>query len=353
MKERTESFTTHLSGLLERGVAQKLFTCASLALGERDGVTFEKHIGYLRPPHSHPASQDAIFDLASLTKPLAMASSAVLLAQRQRLRLSDKLSRFFSLPSHAPLRAVTLRHLITHTSGLPAWSAFYKEHPSKEDIVSAVLRTPLESAVGERYRYSDLGIILLGVVVEKVSGESLADFAEREIFQPLGMTETRFRPPPSLLSRVVPTEFDKRLRRHVRGVVHDENARAMGGVSGHAGLFSTARDVTKFCLALLNDRGGLFSKKTLRLLMENQIADVGGGSSCGWFTPPNPMLPGLDAMPPSAFGHTGFTGTSVVILPEQKKFLVLLTNRVYYGRDTPQFYELRRQIYREFAQGAA
>ncbi len=351
MTERTASFTSHLSGLIESGATQKLFTCASLVLGEREGIAFEKHVGYLRPPHRLPASPSTIFDLASLTKPLATASCALLLAQRRRLRLSDSLSRFFALPSDSPLRAVTLHHLITHTSGLPAWVAFYREYHTKEEIVSAVLRTPLEAKPNERYRYSDLGIVLLSAVIEKVTGESLAAFAQREIFQPLGMTETMFCPPPSLLPRIVPTEFDKRLRRHMRGVVHDENARAMGGVSGHAGLFSTARDVAKFCQAVLSG-GEIFSRKTLRLMQENQLTDIGAGSSCGWFTPPNPMLPGVDAMPPSAFGHTGFTGTSAVILPEQKKFLVLFTNRVYYGRNTPQFYEMRRTAYWEFAKWA-
>jgi CubicO group peptidase (beta-lactamase class C family) len=351
MRQRTASFTSRLARLLDDGLAQKLYTCASLVLGDGSGIAFEKHVGFLRPPNRLPASPNAIFDLASVTKPLACASSTLLLAQRKSLSLSQPLSRFFSLPSGAPLRAVTLRHLITHTSGLPAWVALYQQHPTKEDIIAAVLRTPLEAPPGARYRYSDLGIILLSAVAEKVAGTSLADFAPREIYRPLGMTDTMFCPPPSLFSRLVPTEFDKRLRRHVRGVVHDENARAMGGVSGHAGLFSTARDVARFCQALLNG-GGIFSKKTLRLMQENQLAAIGAGSSCGWFTPPNPMLPGGDALPPSAFGHTGFTGTSVVILPEQKKFLILLTNRVYYGRTTPQFYAMRRTMYREFAQWA-
>lgn len=351
MKPRTEAFTSRLASLLDRGLAQKLYTCASLVLGDRHSVAFEKHGGCLRPPNRLPASPNAIFDLASVTKPLACASSTLLLRQRKLLSLSQPLSRFFSLPSDSPLRFVTLWHLITHTSGLPAWAALYQQHHTKEDIIAAVLRTPLEANPGERYRYSDLGIMLLSAVVERVTGESLATFAQREIFQPLGMMDTMFCPPPTLLPRIVPTEFDKRVRRHLRGVVHDENARAMGGVSSHAGLFSTARDVAKFCQAML-DGGGIFSKQTLQLMQENQLSAIGAGSSCGWFTPPNPMLPGGDAMPPSAFGHTGFTGTSVVILPEQKKFLVLLTNRVYYGRNTPQFYEMRRTVYREFARWA-
>ncbi len=351
MKQRTDSFTSHLASLLDNGLAQKLYTCASLVLGDGSGVAFEQHVGYLRPPNRLPASPHTIFDLASVTKPLACASSALLLTQRKSLSLSQPLSRFFSLPSNSSLRTVRLRHLITHTSGLPTWIALYQQHNTKEDIIAAVLRTPLEAKPGERYRYSDLGIMLLSAVAEKVAGESLATFAQREVYQPLDMLDTMFCPSPALLSRIVPTEFDKRLRRHVRGVVHDENARAMGGVSGHAGLFSTARDVAKFCQATLNG-GGIFSKRTLRLMQENQLTDISAGSSCGWFTPPNPMLPGVDALPPSAFGHTGFTGTSVVILPEQKKFLVLLTNRVYYGRHTPQFYEMRRTMYREFARWA-
>ncbi|MCS6862851.1 MAG: beta-lactamase family protein, partial [Abditibacteriales bacterium] len=324
MTARTASFISYLSGLLESGVTQKLFTCASLILGGRDGTAFEKHVGDVCPPYRLLASPSTIFDLASLTKPLATASSLLLLAQQRCLHLSQALSHFFPLSSGSPLRMVTLRHLITHTSGLPAWEAFYREHHTKDDVLAAVLHTPLEAPPGARYRYSDLGFMLLSAVVERVAGTSLADFAQREIFRPLDMTDTMFCPPSTLLPQIVPTEFDKGLQRHLRGTVHDENARAMGGVGGHAGLFSTARDVAKFCQAMLNG-GGLFSKKTLRLMWENQLTAIGAGSSCGWFTPPNPMLPGGDAMPPSAFGHTGFTGTSAVILPEQKKFLILLT----------------------------
>jgi CubicO group peptidase (beta-lactamase class C family) len=225
---------------------------------------------------------------------------------------------------------VTIRHLLTHTGGLPAFRQFYRENASPDSTARLFFATPLDSAPGARMVYSDIGAWLLGRLVERVSGEKLDAYLARHVFGPLGMRDTRYRPPASLRGRIAPTEIDPWRGRKVHGEVHDENAFALGGVSAHAGLFSTADDLARFARAYL--RGGaldgarVWSPATIAAFTAVQDSAI-SHRALGWETPTGRNSAGT-RMSRRAFGHTGFTGTSLWVDPGQGVFVVLLSNRV-------------------------
>jgi CubicO group peptidase (beta-lactamase class C family) len=225
---------------------------------------------------------------------------------------------------------VTIRHLLTHSSGLPAWRPVYKEATDPESAMRLVYATQLDTLPGTRMVYSDLGAILLGEVVRAVTGQRLDAYAAEHVFGPLRMTDTRYLPPASELSRIAPTEIDPWRQRHLRGEVHDENASALGGVSAHAGLFSTGADLARLARAYLNggalDGARVFDEATMRRFTTVQDSAF-SNRALGWETPTGNNSAGHLLTRP-AFGHTGFTGTSIWIDPSRDLFVILLTNRV-------------------------
>jgi len=243
---------------------------------------------------------------------------------------------------------VTVRHLLTHTSGLPAHVDYYKTCKSEADVVARIMAQPLLTAPGEKEVYSDLGYILLGAIVERVTGKTLDAFAQEQIFTPLGMKDTMYNPGKKFLARIAPTEKDADYRKRlVHGVVHDENAFAMGGVAGHAGVFSTAGDLAAFCQMLLN--GGLYAHH--RLLRRSTVAEFtaaqalsGGTRTFGWAVPTEGSSGG-HYLSKGSFGHTGFTGTSIWIDPERELFVILLTNRVYPTRENHKIQQVRPALH--------
>jgi CubicO group peptidase (beta-lactamase class C family) len=243
---------------------------------------------------------------------------------------------------------VTVRHLLTHTSGLPAFKEYWRTSKSKQETLTKIFVEPLEYEPGAREIYSDLGIILMAEIVERLSGRPLDELAKSYIFRPLGMNDSMFRPPKKLWSEIAPTEFDGRLRhRLVRGEVHDENAFAIGGVSGHAGLFSTAPDLAAFCQMLLN--GGVYAH--LRILRRATIAQFttpqqlsNGSRTLGWVVPTEGSSSG-HFFSAHSFGHTGFTGTSIWIDPDRQLFVVLLTNRVHPTRENQKIAQVRPALH--------
>jgi CubicO group peptidase (beta-lactamase class C family) len=269
--------------------------------------------------------------------------------------------------------SVTVRHLLTHSSGLPAWQPFFQGVRTRRQMFARVNAEPLEVPPGARMAYSDLGAMLLTEIVERVSGQRLDRFLQARLFRPLGMRQTRFRPPKSWLQRIAPTEVDTTWRhRLVRGEVHDENAASMGGVSGHAGLFSTAPDLVRFAQMLLREgrtgvpahrgtsvpahrRTGVPAQDSTvetgrQLIQAETIAEFArpqqpGFSSraLGWDTPSENSSAG-SLVSARAFGHTGFTGTSIWIDPERDLFIILLTNRVYPTRENNLIRDVRRQV---------
>ncbi len=328
--------------LLEQGIATNIYSCCVVAVGDSKSVWHTAKAGLADPEQGTPADSGTLFDLASLTKPVACASSVMALVEEGVLQLEAPVS---SLIGEAPawFQRVRLRHLLTHTSGLPAWKPFY-EQAQGDRLVQAVLQTPPARLPEVDYEYSDLNYILLGEIVRRTSGKSLADYARERIFLPAGMPDTLYNPGEHLLPRVAVTaNCPWRKGQTLRGQVHDANAWAMGGVSGHAGLFSTANDLARFCQMLLRGGDGVLGRMTIEQIFHNQIPGI-GGQSFGWFTHPNELLPRANLLPASCIGHSGFTGTAILLNRQPEFFVVLLSNRVYCAYEGERWLPYRRQI---------
>jgi CubicO group peptidase (beta-lactamase class C family) len=268
--------------------------------------------------------------MASLTKVVALTSSMMQLVEQGKVDLNAPVQRYLPDWKGPNKELVTVRHLLTHSSGLPGWRAVYKEATSPEQALQIVLQTDLEAAPGTRMVYSDLGAILMGQIVQRVSGQRIDAYAREHVFGPLKMDDTQYLPDKALLPRIAPTEVDPWRQRQIRGEVHDENAFMLGGVSGHAGLFSTAHDVTRLTQAYLNggtlDGARIWSPETIKLFTTVQDSTF-SNRALGWETPNGNNSAGRMMKRP-AFGHTGFTGTSIWVDPTNDLFVVLLTNRV-------------------------
>ena len=342
--------------MLDRAVDDRTFPGGVLAVGF-DGELAVQAFGQLtRGGKARKVVEDSIYDVASLTKPIVTTTAIMILAQQGRVdldtRVEDYLPDFAAAAKCDPdpkWRArVTLRMLLLLSSGLPAHRDFCKEAKGHDAILARVLAEPLIREPGTQIEYSDLGFILLGEIVTRLTGESLDTFAKREIFQPLGMDRSMFNPPRRLRSEIAPTEIDKAYRKRlVWGEVHDENAWAMGGVAGHAGLFSTAGDVAVFAQMILN--GGIYAHKRIlnRATVEQFTSKVTLGSSAsatGWFVPTEGSTSGR-YFSPKSFGHIGFTGTTLWIDPERNLFVVLLTNRVNPTRANDKIRQVRPAVH--------
>lgn len=342
--------------VLDRAVAGGAFPGALAVVGTRDRVLASYAAGRIDGAAGAPAPDDrTLWDLASLTKVIGTTSAMMQLVGTGKVSLDAPVQRYLPRWTGAGKERVTVRHLLTHSSGLPAFKQYFREVPnpgaaSRDTMLALIYATPLEAAPGARMVYSDFGAILLGEIVEKVSGQRLDAYLAQHVFAPLGMKDTRYLPVgvadasrARLVARAAPTEVDRWRGRHLRGEVHDENAYALGGVSGHAGLFSTAPDLTRFAQALLN-RGRLgaarvFNPETVDLFTTR--ADPAFSSrALGWDTPTGTNSAG-HLLSPRAFGHTGFTGTSLWVDPANGVFVLLLTNRVNPSRENTRIGDVR------------
>jgi len=298
---------------------------------------------------------NTMYDIASLTKVVATTTLVAKLAEGDfaaPLDLDARVERYLpewaSGPQPEWRHKVTVRHLLTHTSGLPAFKEYWRTSKGKADTLARIFAEPLEYEPGTKEIYSDLGIILMAEIVERLAGRTLDDLARTFIFSPLGMKDTMYRPPKKLWPSIAPTEIDNNLRhRMVQGEVHDENAFAIGGVSGHAGVFSTAPDLAAFCQMLLN--GGVYSHQ--RILRRATISQFtapqqlsGGTRTLGWAVPTGGGSSG-HYFSTHSFGHTGFTGTSIWIDPDRQLFVVLLTNRVHPTRENTKIQQVRPALH--------
>ncbi len=291
-------------------------------------------------PAQRNMTLDMIFDLASLTKVVVTAPLALLLTERGIWHLNDPITRF--LPSIKWGKNIVIRHLLTHTAGLPPWAALFSLAKNKEEVLELLaserwpIATPI-CAPGERVIYSDLGYIILGLAIEKITGKDLAQLGAEWLFSPLRMQDTMFNPPVSLASRIVPTEDDPKRGGVLVGTVHDENAWIMGGISGHAGLFSTASDLAIYAQMLLNEGwyGSIkvLSSNSVKLMRSLQTEGLNERRGLGWHLQGNTTFSAGDLLSEQAFGHTGFTGTSIWIDPQNNLIVVLLTNRVHPSRE--------------------
>ena len=316
--------------VLDRARADSAFPGAFAVIGNRDGVLVEYGVGTLDWAPSPRPDENTLWDMASLTKVVGMTSAMMQLTEAGKVDLDAPVQRYLPEFRGPNKELVTVRHLLTHSSGLPAWRPLYKETTTPEAARALAVATALDTLPGIRMVYSDLGAIILGQIVETVSGERLDEYLTRHVFGPLRMTSTQYRPGRELLPRIAPTEFDPWRQRKIHGEVHDENAFALGGVSAHAGLFSTGHDVARLTRMYLNggtlDGARIASAETIRRFTTVQDSTL-SNRALGWETPNGANSAGHVLQRP-AFGHTGFTGTSIWVDPSRNLFIILLTNRV-------------------------
>lgn len=319
-----------LTALLRAGVRDSAFPGAVAVAGTKDGVAIMAAAGMIDWQPSPAPTMSTIWDLASLTKVVGLTSAMMLLVESRTIDLDAPVQRYVPEFRGASKEAVTIRHLLTHSSGLPAWRPLYKEAESPAAALALAIATPVDTFPGIRMVYSDLGAIILGEVVARATGQSFETFLRERVLEPLGMRETMFRPPERLRERIAPTEVDPWRQRHLRGEVHDENAFALGGVSSHAGLFGTATDLVKLARMFL-DGGSLDGRRFLATSTIDLFTRVQDSTlshrALGWETPNGSNSAGR-LMSKRSFGHTGFTGTSFWVDRERDVFVILLSNRV-------------------------
>jgi CubicO group peptidase (beta-lactamase class C family) len=321
---------SNISRVMFKAINAGGFPGGAVVVGRNNAVVYSQGFGGLTwGTNAAPVSTDeSIYDLASLTKVVGATTAAMILVDEGKLKLDEKVSTYVPEFSGGMKNEVTVRLLLEHRSGLPAGRELWRHHYTPEQAKAAVLSTKLGFKPGTGYTYSDLGADVLGWVVESAAGERLDKFLAERVWTPLGMKNTGFTPADSLKPRIAPTEQFAPRGHAVRGEVHDENAYTLGGIVGHAGLFSSASDLAIFAQMMLN--GGeyagtrIISDTTVKLF----TARAAGSRALGWEIGNGEHGAG-DYFDEHAFGHTGFTGTSLWIDPDRNMFVVLLTNRVY------------------------
>ena len=328
--------------LVQAAIAEKKLPGAVVLIGRGDRVLYQKAIGQRAlVPAVEPMSLDTMFDLASLTKVVATTTSVMILVERGKLRLNDRVATFVPGFERYGKADITIRHLLTHTSGLRPDLDLAEAWTGTDTAIALAIEEVPATPPGQRFVYSDINFFLLGDIVRRVSGQTLDKFAKQEIFDPLGMKDTQFLPAGSLRARIAPTEpclpfswpCDGSERQMLRGVVHDPTARRMGGVAGHAGLFSTAADLAIFCRMLLG--GGAYhgARVLSPLAVEKMTTPVPGADpnvrGLGWDIDSSYSSNRGELLPVGSFGHTGFTGTSLWLDPATGMFVVFLSNRVH------------------------
>ena len=342
--------------LLDAAVADSVTPGGVLLAARRGAVVLEHAAGRLTRDEGSPAvTPSTIYDLASLTKVIATTTLLMRRVEAEVLDLDATAASYLPELEGSAAGGATLRDLLAHSSGLPCCTELFRELGEDLDRDQARARylehiagTELESRQRERAIYSDLGVLLLGEILERGSDRSLARQVEEEVLEPLGLTDTGYRPPEDLRERIAPTEFDPWRGRLPHGEVHDENTLALGGIAPHAGLFGTARDVAAFGQAMLN--GGVYAGQRLAdaatVALFTRRADLVPGSSraLGWDTPSHPSSAGR-YFSARSFGHTGFTGTSLWVDPAVDLIVVLLTNRVHPTRENIAIRRLRPAIH--------
>jgi beta-glucosidase-like glycosyl hydrolase/CubicO group peptidase (beta-lactamase class C family) len=341
--------------VIEKAIAGKAFPGATLAVGYRGKVVLHA-FGKLSYDANSPAvKNETMYDIASLTKVVVTTTLVEKLVEGDfpsPLDLDAPIERYLPEWTTGPQpewrHKVTVRNLMTHTSGLPPFKEYWRTSTGKADTLGRIFVEPLEYEPGTKVVYSDLGIILMAEIIQRLTGKPLDVLANEYIFRPLGMKNTTYNPPKALWPEIAPTEIDNQLRhRLVQGEVHDENAFAIGGVSGHAGVFSTAPDLAAFCQMLLN--GGVYGHR--RILKRVTIAQftvpqaqAKNTRTLGWVVPTEGSSSG-HYFSSHSYGHTGFTGTTIWIDPDRELFVVLLTNRVNPTRENHQIAQVRPAVH--------
>ena len=358
--------TDPITQLLHEGMHTGVFPGAVLFVRQQGHIRVHQAVGLTASLPDSPSVQlNTIYDLASLTKPLATVSSLLCLIQKGGLDLSQPLDTLLEEAKGFPLGKISLKNLLSHQSGLPAWRPFYQafspDCPADSEfreqriqaILEMILKEPISRASSSINVYSDLGFMVLGFVVERVTRQSLADFSRAQIFMPLQADNLVFgiqKIQGAMSNQIAPTEGDPWRGRFLHGEVHDENASALGGVAGHAGLFGTAQavgQVTKAWLDSYLGKPSIFGQELVRQFVKAQ-PDTSWG--LGWDTPSQPSSSGK-WFSPESFGHLGFTGTSIWIDPVRELEVIFLSNRVHPTRDNPAIKTFRPKLHDVIIQG--
>jgi CubicO group peptidase (beta-lactamase class C family) len=339
------SLSDSLDAIMEAAVADSAAPGMSLAVGRYGRLVHFRGYGRIDWAEDAPdVTVRTLYDLASLTKVVATTTAAMILEEEGRLDLNAPVCEYlrgFDAPDKA---FITPYMLLAHVSGMTT-RMLYREAQGREEYLKAINEYPLQSAPGTEMSYSDWNMIIMQLVIEQITGTTLDAFLQERVWEPLTMRDTGFLPDPALLARTAPTEIQEWRGGMVHGVVHDENAWGLGGVAGHAGLFSSARDLAVFVQMLLN--GGSYGD--VQILQPETVArwtsrqTLGSSRALGWDTPSGRSSAG-DHFSAWSFGHTGFTGTSLWMDPRQNLFVVLLSNHVNPTRGSSKIFTVRRQV---------
>lgn len=351
--------------MLGEAIAQHAFPAASMAVTHAGKLVALKSFGHfvyqedLEGAAFLPAfarseiTSSTLFDVASLTKVVATTAMAMILYERGLFELDapiiGTIPEFFadSCGEPDPRRGnVTFRMLLAHCSGLPAYEKLFLKAHSRQELLRAAFTTSLSADPGTRAEYSDIGFIVLGAALERLAEESLETFCQREIFGPLAMTQTTFNPPSDVRPRIPPTADEREgwRKRIIQGEVQDENAFVLGGVAGHAGLFSTAQDVATFAQATLHGGSPMLRSETVSLFTRRESSPPGTSRALGWDTPSTPSQSGK-YFGPNSYGHLGYTGTSLWIDPDRELSVTLLSNRTWPDRSSQAIQQLRPKFH--------
>jgi CubicO group peptidase (beta-lactamase class C family) len=350
MTERAEgAILPSITAMLAERIAAGDFPSAVYLVAERGQVRFADALGdAVREPVKYSATLETIYDLASLTKPLVTGLLTAIHVERGVVGLDAPVSSYLPEFATDEKRAITVRQLLTHTSGLPAWRPLYiLAEGDAARALKVIAAQPLEQAPGSRVTYSDLGFITLGLLLQKVTGTLIAELARREIFDPLGLKRTFFNPEKSLQTGIAACELGNAYEREtcetehgpqpagiwrtnpIWGEVHDGNAYFLGGAAGHAGLFSTARETLRIAEQFLPRSTTLLAPDTCTLFRTNMTTGLNEARSFAWQLAATPDSTAGPLLPPDSFGHLGFTGTSCWCDPTGERVLILLTNRTH------------------------
>ncbi len=337
-----------IDSILTSAMRDSAFPAAEVLVARNGVVAYNKVFGtFTYDKSSRSINSETLFDLASLTKVIATTTAVMKLYDEKKILLDDKVGRFVPQFAEGKKSEITIRNLLLHNSGLPPFRQLWKICPDASVAIDSVYATQLVANPGDTTIYSDLGFITLGKIVEMVSGMTLDEFVKKNFFEPLAMPRTMFKPPKELWNNVAPTEYDSSWRKTlVQGTVHDENAEFLGGVSGHAGLFSTTSDLAVLMQMLMN--GGVYGG--VRYLSEATVKEFtrrqnnSSTRALGWDTKSPKGSTAGNYFSSNSFGHTGFTGTSIWADPERNLFVILLTNRVHPTRANMKIAKVRPAV---------
>jgi len=343
--EHQEQKLADAFAILSQAISDRAFPGASVAVVADNSLVALRGLGHFTyEASSPPVRAETIFDLASVSKVAGTTAMAMLLYERGHLDLDVPVAGIIPQFARGDARRqdVTVRMLLAHSSGLPAYVKLYRDAHTREQLLEAALAVPLEADPDTQTVYSDIGFIILGAALERIADESLQSFCAREIFGPLGMHHTTYSPPPHLRASIAPTQDDHDFRgRMIQGEVQDENASVLGGVAGHAGVFSNAVDLGAFAHCMLQGGRPILRPDTVELFTRRH-----GPSSraLGWDTPSPPSQSG-QYFSPRSFGHLGYTGTSLWIDPERRLAVVLLSNRTWPDTKSELIKQVRPQFH--------